>query len=158
MDRSNFGKRHHNADSWRYPWHHSAACTRRAGARALDFAAEMEFRRVDYKGLEPIVKAFLTSTAGQPSAACFDVADPVIDGRAHLTNPLSAVSVHVIKINTAPLDAPIYGLEQAILIDWRASHPHPLLQGRHGTVGLRRADRRQCTGGRDLVRNDHPGL
>jgi glucokinase len=50
------------------------------------FVAEQEFRSADYQGLRPIVEAFLAGTGGHASAACFDVAGPVIDGRAHLTN------------------------------------------------------------------------
>jgi glucokinase len=50
------------------------------------FVAEQEFRSADYPGLGPIVDAFLTATGGRASSACFDVAGPVLDGRAHLTN------------------------------------------------------------------------
>jgi glucokinase len=55
-----------------------------AGPR--DFVAEQEFHSADYKGLQPIVEAFLADTGGHATSACFDVAGPVIDGRAHLTN------------------------------------------------------------------------
>jgi glucokinase len=50
------------------------------------FLVEREFRSADFQGLQPIVEAFLSSTGGQATAACFDVAGPVIDGRARLTN------------------------------------------------------------------------
>ena len=50
------------------------------------FVAEQEFHSGDYKGLQPIVEAFLASTGGHATSACFDVAGPVIGGRAHLTN------------------------------------------------------------------------
>jgi len=50
------------------------------------FVAEEEFRSADYKGLQPIVEAFLAKTGGHATSACFDVAGPVIGGRAHLTN------------------------------------------------------------------------
>jgi glucokinase len=55
-----------------------------AGPRV--FVAEEEFPSADYPGLQPIVEAFLASTGGRATAACFDVAGPVVDGRAHLTN------------------------------------------------------------------------
>jgi glucokinase len=55
-----------------------------AGPR--DFVAEQEFHSADHNGLQPIVEAFLASTGGHATSACFDVAGPVIDGRAHLTN------------------------------------------------------------------------
>jgi glucokinase len=55
-----------------------------AGPRA--FVAEQEFPSADFKGLQPIVEAFLANTGGHATSACFDVAGPVIDGRAHLTN------------------------------------------------------------------------
>ena len=50
------------------------------------FVAEQEFHSADYKGLQPIVKAFLDKAGGHATSACFDVAGPVIGGRAHLTN------------------------------------------------------------------------
>jgi glucokinase len=51
-----------------------------------EFVAEQEFPSGDFKGLQPMVKAFLARTGGHATAACFDVAGPVIEGRAHLTN------------------------------------------------------------------------
>ena len=50
------------------------------------FVAEREYPSGDFEGLHPIVAAFVASTGAQPTSACFDVAGPVIDGRAHLTN------------------------------------------------------------------------
>ena len=50
------------------------------------FVAEQEFHSADYKGLRPIVEAFLAKTGGHASSACFDVAGPVIGGHSHLTN------------------------------------------------------------------------
>lgn len=55
-----------------------------AGPR--NFLAEQNFHSADYNGLQPIVEAFLVNTGGHATSACFDVAGPVIDGRAHLTN------------------------------------------------------------------------
>lgn len=48
--------------------------------------AQVEFRSASYDGLEPIVREFLAQTGLTARAACFDVAGPVIGGRAHLTN------------------------------------------------------------------------
>lgn len=50
------------------------------------FVAEKEYHSNDFKGLQPIVEAFLGETGARATAACFDVAGPVIDGHAHLTN------------------------------------------------------------------------
>src|SRR5277367_2771285 len=50
------------------------------------FVVEQEFRSADFSGLQPIVEAFLARTGGHATSACFDVAGPVIEGRAHLTN------------------------------------------------------------------------
>jgi glucokinase len=50
------------------------------------FVAEREFHSADFKGLQPIVEAFLAGVGGRATSACFDVAGPVINGRAHLTN------------------------------------------------------------------------
>jgi glucokinase len=55
-----------------------------AGPRA--FVAERTFPSGDYPGLQPIVEAFLAAAGQRADAACFDVAGPVLDGRAHLTN------------------------------------------------------------------------
>ena len=50
------------------------------------FVAEQNFHSAGYKGLQPIVEAFLAATGGHATSACFDVAGPVIGGHAHLTN------------------------------------------------------------------------
>jgi glucokinase len=52
------------------------------------FVAEQEFRSADYKGLQPIVEAFLANYGATATSACFDVAGPVVGGRVHLTNLL----------------------------------------------------------------------
>ncbi len=57
-----------------------------ADAGPRNFVAEQEFRSADFKGLQPIVEAFLASSGERPTSACFDVAGPVIAGHAHLTN------------------------------------------------------------------------
>ena len=54
------------------------------GPRA--FLAEEEFPSAGYPGLQPIVEAFLARTGARATEACFDVAGPVIGGRAQLTN------------------------------------------------------------------------
>ena len=51
-----------------------------------EYIAEQEFHTADYKGLQPVVEAFLANNGGNADCACFDVAGPVIGGRAHLTN------------------------------------------------------------------------
>ena len=55
-----------------------------AGPRS--FVTEQEFGSADFEGLQPIVEAFLANAGGEPMTACFDVAGPVVAGRAHLTN------------------------------------------------------------------------
>jgi len=50
------------------------------------FIAEREYKSADYPALQPIVEAFLAEVTEPVTAACFAVAGPVIDGRAHLTN------------------------------------------------------------------------
>ena len=55
-----------------------------AGPR--NFVAEQEYHSGDFPALQPIVERFLAETKAQATSACFDVAGPVIDGRAHLTN------------------------------------------------------------------------
>ena len=48
--------------------------------------AEEEFASARYQGLEHMVEEFLGRHSANARAACFDVAGPVIDGRAQLTN------------------------------------------------------------------------
>jgi glucokinase len=54
------------------------------GPRA--FLAEQDYHSGDFPGLQPIVEKFQAMSGGKATGACFDVAGPVIDGRAHLTN------------------------------------------------------------------------
>jgi glucokinase len=55
-----------------------------AGARKP--IAQAEFHSADYRSLDDVVRAFIDQTKRPVEAACFDVAGPVIGGRAHLTN------------------------------------------------------------------------
>lgn len=48
--------------------------------------AEKLYHSADFKSLDDIVRAFTAETGAKVRAACFDVAGPVIAGRAHLTN------------------------------------------------------------------------
>ncbi len=48
--------------------------------------AEAEFHSADYAGLDVIVREFLAREHATAAEACFDVAGPVLGGRAHLTN------------------------------------------------------------------------
>src|SRR4051794_38437204 len=48
--------------------------------------ARSEFVSADYPGLEAIVRSFMLQTRRPVASACFDVAGPVLHGRAHLTN------------------------------------------------------------------------
>ena len=48
--------------------------------------AQAEFHSANYSGLDEMVREFLRQTNQTAKYACFDVAGPVIRGRAHLTN------------------------------------------------------------------------
>ncbi len=48
--------------------------------------AQAEFHSADYTSLEEIVREFLNQADQTAAYGCFDVAGPVIGGRAHLTN------------------------------------------------------------------------
>ena len=48
--------------------------------------AEAEFHSADYPGLDVMAREFLAREKRTADHACFDVAGPVIGGRAHLTN------------------------------------------------------------------------
>ncbi len=58
--------------------------SKEAGARAP--VAQREYHSGAFPGLEPMVRAFLAETGQRAQAACFDVAGPVMGGRAKLTN------------------------------------------------------------------------
>lgn len=55
-----------------------------AGARQP--VAEAEFHSANYPGLDAMAREFLKQQSQPATNACFDVAGPVIGGRAHLTN------------------------------------------------------------------------
>jgi glucokinase len=55
-----------------------------AGARAP--VAEKEYRSASYAHLRDMVRDFLAETGRGAEVACFDVAGPVVSGRARLTN------------------------------------------------------------------------
>jgi glucokinase len=61
-----------------------ALYTPEAGARTP--IAQATFRSADYHNLDDLVRSFIVQTGCPVEAACFDVAGPVIGGRAHLTN------------------------------------------------------------------------
>ncbi|MCC6608622.1 MAG: glucokinase [Burkholderiales bacterium] len=48
--------------------------------------AQAEFHSARYARLEDVIAEFLAQSKARPAAACFDVAGPVIGGRAQLTN------------------------------------------------------------------------
>jgi glucokinase len=56
------------------------------GSGARQAIAQAEFHSADYPGLEAMVREFLKQTNQTAAYACFDVAGPVIRGRAQLTN------------------------------------------------------------------------
>jgi glucokinase len=55
-------------------------------AEARKPIAQAEFHSADYHSLDDVVRAFVAQINKRVEAACFDVAGPVIDGRAYLTN------------------------------------------------------------------------
>jgi glucokinase len=56
------------------------------GSDGRQSVAEAEFHSANYPGLDVMAREFLQSTGQAVSYACFDVAGPVLGGRAHLTN------------------------------------------------------------------------
>jgi glucokinase len=48
--------------------------------------AQAEFHSANYRSLDDIIRAFVAQVRRPVEAACFDVAGPVINRRAHLTN------------------------------------------------------------------------
>ena len=56
------------------------------GSGARQPIAQAEFHSANYPGLDEVVREFLGQTNRTANFACFDVAGPVLKGRAHLTN------------------------------------------------------------------------
>ena len=56
------------------------------GERARTPVLQLEYGTADYPALDVMVREFLVASHCAVRAACFDVAGPVIEGRAHLTN------------------------------------------------------------------------
>ncbi len=50
------------------------------------FLAQRNYRSAEHQGLQQIVETFLADIGTRAANACFDVAGPVVDGHAHLTN------------------------------------------------------------------------
>ncbi len=48
--------------------------------------AQAEFRSGDFPDLEAVVHTFLSQVEKRPTYGCFDVAGPVLEGQARLTN------------------------------------------------------------------------
>jgi glucokinase len=101
------------------------------------FVAEQEFHNADFKGLEPILQAFVAKTGAHADSACFDVAGPVVGGRAHLTNlpwdleegalrqALCMRSVHLLNDLQAIAHAvPHLQPDDTQMINQGRSHPH----------------------------------
>lgn len=61
-----------------------ALYARDSGAR--EAIAEREYRSAAFAGLEPMVRTFFAEAGRTASVGCFDVAGPVLQGRARLTN------------------------------------------------------------------------
>jgi glucokinase len=60
-------------------------------------AATAEFRSADYPGLAPMVRQFLAEAEARAECACFDVAGPVVGGRAQLTNLPWALDEEILR-------------------------------------------------------------
>jgi glucokinase len=86
------------------------------------FFARRRFRSADYQSLAAIVREFMSQLDAPVTHACFDVAGPVDDGRAHLTNLPWEVSAQALRDEL--------NLEEAWVINDLAAVAHaiPLLQ------------------------------
>ena len=77
------------------------------GARSPVFEAQVQSG--DYPGLEALVQDFMARAGRSAQTACFDVAGPVIAGRAHLTNLHWQLDEETLRRTL--------GLEQVILLN-----------------------------------------
>ena len=79
------------------------------GGDAGSPATQKEYHSANYPALDVMVREFLATTKITARAACFDVAGPVIGGRAHLTNLPWIVDTEALRTGL--------GLEQVFLLN-----------------------------------------
>ena len=93
-----------------------------SGSGARTFFARRRFRSADYQSLAAIAREFMSQLDAPVTHACFDVAGPVVDGCAHLTNLPWEVSAQALRDEL--------NLEDAWVINDLAAVAHgiPLLQ------------------------------
>jgi len=86
------------------------------------FFARRRFHSADYQSLAAIAREFIAQLETPVTHACFDVAGPVVDGRAHLTNLPWELSAQALRHEL--------NLEEAWVINDLAAIAHaiPLLQ------------------------------
>jgi glucokinase len=91
-----------------------------SGART--FSVRRRFRSADYSSLTAIAREFVAQLDAPVTHACFDVAGPVVDGRAHLTNLPWEASAEALRQDL--------GLEDAWVINdlVAIAHAIPLLE------------------------------
>jgi glucokinase len=106
--------------------------------RARTPVLQLEYRTADYTALDVMVREFLATSHCAVRAACFDVAGPVIDGRAHLTNLPWTVDAAALRAELA--------LEEVFLLNdlqatayaaprLRAEELHTINIGKHDATG-----------------------
>jgi len=117
-----------------------AWCTSRDGRVTL--ISQRSFASQQYPGLEAILEDFLREHAGDLTGACFGIAGPVVDGRAHPTNLPWLVDVRALQRTLGlkavglinDLEATAYGIqalpEEAFAV-LNAGDPQP-----HGTIAV----------------------
>ena len=71
--------------------------------------AQMEYPSANYPALDVMVREFLVTTKRTVRVACFDVAGPVIGGRAHLTNLPWTIDTEALRTDL--------GLEKVFLLN-----------------------------------------
>jgi glucokinase len=71
--------------------------------------AQMEYPSANYPALDVMVREFLVTTKRTARVACFDVAGPVIGGRAHLTNLPWTIDTEALRTDL--------GLEKVFLLN-----------------------------------------
>ena len=74
-----------------------------------------DFPSADYPDLDTIVRTFITASGERADYGCFDVAGPVVQGRATITKRLSAalqrIPVHVVTVPAALFGAAQFGID-----------------------------------------------
>ncbi len=112
------------------------------GSSPRKFLARHRFHSADYRRLASIAREFMSQLDAPVTHACFDVAGPVVDGRAHLTNLPWDVNAQVLREDLGLEDIWVINDLEAIaravpLLQRDDLHPlNPGTPSEHGAIAV----------------------